>query len=350
MPAVLPWLNPKHWPASTNGPPIRFYLFFFCTIRFSFFVLPALLLGAGFEHSRTAATAPSAPEAPASNGTHSLAVLWHPSGANEAQVVHNGFYGKSRQRLELVFTSVRRDAKNPNLYYVRGKDRRFRKVQSFDGTFSFDKVTLSARHKAAVAKGGTEMITPGLAVGTFVLREKTSASDREPGTFQEKIAVDFLIEDSNKLVFNSASTSELTRNAGMLLEGRWNSATDTKYSVSVLVQEGDSVINSQLMPNFDIGDRSRQINPRYTRPPELLSSWDGRPPRAPHPPAPAGHGPSPQRRRGGFNDRPTGLFRVLPWHSFSFAEKGRARQGPGDEAPAEGDHPKNLTALPLQPG
>ncbi len=41
---------------------------------------------------------------------------------------------------------------------------------------------------------------------------------------------------------------------------------------------------------------------------------------------------------------PTGLFRVLPWHPFSFSEK-----GPGDEAPAEGDHPKNLTALPPGP-
>ena len=40
-----------------------------------------------------------------------------------------------------------------------------------------------------------------------------------------------------------------------------------------------------------------------------------------------------KRRRGAFNDLPTGLFRTLLWLPFSFSEKGS-----GDEAPAEADN------------
>lgn len=50
-----------------------------------------------------------------------LTPLWQMNGGGSDDKVHNGFFGYGYRRLELVFTSVQRDAKNPALYYVQGR-------------------------------------------------------------------------------------------------------------------------------------------------------------------------------------------------------------------------------------
>jgi len=238
-------------------------------MRFSYVVLPVLLFGAlGSSYFWPEAATLPAPVAPAGTTTPNLAPLLLTG--SEGQPVHNGFFDRSRQRLEMVFSSVRRDAKNPNLYHVLGKDRRFRKVESFAGTIVFAPVQLGAALKQPVAQeerqanGLTELVAPGLATGTFELRETPRPNDPDAGTFRGKIVIDFLTRPDKSVVLNYNSTSALTRNAGFLLEGTWTSAK-TGGTWPILVLNGTHIINSRLMPNFEIGDRGGEINPRYAR-------------------------------------------------------------------------------------
>lgn len=232
-------------------------------MRQLFLVLPVALLGAVGRFS-SPAPVPSVPSAPAGTGTLSLAPLWQADATGNPAEVHNGFFNHERQRLELVFLGVERDAHNPNLYHVRGKDRRYRKVKPFTGTFSFASVQLSAPRRQEIAGPSQEKVVPGLATGTFVLKETAPASDRATGTFAGTIAVDFLVMPDKNLVFNPVHTNPRTRRAGMLLEGCWTAATGAATS-PVLVQDGTTVVGSGLMPRFDIGDRGPEINPRYAR-------------------------------------------------------------------------------------
>ena len=235
-------------------------------MRLFLLVLPAVLLGsAGAGRFGAAAPAMPAPLAPAGTGTLSLAPLWQVDAGGNPSEVHNGFFNHERQRLEMVFLGIERDGRNLNLYHVRGKDRRYRKVKPFVGTFSFASVQLGApRQQGNTSGNGQEKVVPGLATGTFVLKETAPASDHSAGTFQGTMAVDFLVMPDKSVVFNPAPTGARTRQAGMLLEGRWTAATGAATS-SVLVQNGNAVIGSGLMPRFDIGDRGQEINPRYTR-------------------------------------------------------------------------------------
>ena len=230
-------------------------------------LLPALLLGAARPLHLGSHLAPPAP---AGTGSVNLAPLLRAT--EDGQSVHNGFFDRSRQRLEVVFLSVQRDANNPNLYQVTGKDRRYRKVEDFKGTVLFASVQLGARRRLSAPEtsrqqhqeGSGEMAVPGLATGTFELRETVRPGDHDAGTFRGKVAIDFLVLANQRPVLNYRSTSALTRQAGFQFEGIWTGAT-AKHTWPILFQNGSSVIGRALMPDFEVGDRGGEVNPRYAR-------------------------------------------------------------------------------------
>ena len=48
---------------------------------------------------------------------------------------NNGFYGEDHYRIEFLFTACVRDAKDPTLYRISGKNRHKKEITPFSGTF-----------------------------------------------------------------------------------------------------------------------------------------------------------------------------------------------------------------------
>ncbi|MDO7876746.1 hypothetical protein Q5H93_18520 [Hymenobacter sp. ASUV-10] len=210
------------------------------------------------------ATAPT--EGTAALARFNLAPLWRMGSGSNDDKVHNGFFGYGYRRLELVFTSVQRDEKNPALYHVQGKDRRYSIVRSFSGTF-----TLSAIRKASAADAVDLTTDQGqlyTATGEFVLREKAKPTDEAYGTFRGKLAVDLARDANGRLQLVTRTTNAATRHGGFLLNGTWTDAR-TGAAIDVLVKNGMAV-TYQVLQDFEFGGRSVEINPKYTR-----VGWDG---------------------------------------------------------------------------
>ena len=237
-------------------------------------VLPVLLLGAipaVIPATDPPATrpvpktdAPRAKTSPASAAMFAqfnLTPLWLNPADGSGAAVDNGFFGHNRQRLEVYFAQMRRDAQNPALYHVAGKDRRWRKVRAFTGTFTLDDLqpALAPAHETLAAGARCFMAT-----GQFALHETAAPRDQQSGDFRGRFVLDLAREPEGRLKNLRFSDNPLTRRSGFVLEGSWHPAAGGA-TVPILLQKGTTVINSTLMPNFEIGDRGSQINPRYTR-------------------------------------------------------------------------------------
>jgi hypothetical protein len=235
-------------------------------MRYSLLLLafPFLLLGArphATPPEKTKASAAKASRPVSAFSRFDLAPFWRISASEQGEGVHNGFFGYTYQRLEMVFTSVRRDANNSNTYYVRGKSRRYNTVRSFAGTF-----TLASIRREAAAKSVYEDQPAGqpyLAMGQFVLREQPRPNDEAYGTFRGKLALDFSQLPKGHLQLNQQTADKQTLNGGFLLDGSWKDA-GSEAEIDVVVKNGLAV-TSQVLDDFDIGGRSPHISRKYTR-------------------------------------------------------------------------------------
>jgi hypothetical protein len=240
-------------------------------MRFKLLLLALpVLFAAAHPHAATPPEKKTAPTAKASRpaattafARFNLAPFWRVSATADGsgEQVHNGFFSHSLQRLELVFTSVRRDASQPNVYYVRGKNRRYGIVRSFAGTLTLDKIRPEATAKPVYSDEPAGQ--PYLATGQFVLKEQPRANDEAYGTFRGQLAVDFSLLSQGRLQLNTRTQDEQTRNGGFMLDGIWKDA-GTGAEVEVLVKNGLAV-TYQVLEDFDIGGRSPQINRKYAR-------------------------------------------------------------------------------------
>ncbi|GAA4365446.1 hypothetical protein GCM10023185_35710 [Hymenobacter saemangeumensis] len=175
--------------------------------------------------------------------------------------VHNGFFGYSYQRLEMVFTSVQRDAKSPNIYHVQGKNRRYKIVRAFSGTITLNEVHPYDKSKPSYgAEKGEQAYT---ATGKFVLREEARRGDDAYGTFSGDLAVDFSRRTKGGLQLNTYTANNQTRNGGFLMDGMWKDAA-TGAEVDVLIKNGMAVTR-QVIHDFKVGDRMMHTSRKYTR-------------------------------------------------------------------------------------
>jgi hypothetical protein len=189
-----------------------------------------------------------------------LAPLWRFTGDGSDDKIHNGFFGHGYRRLEFVFTSVQRDEKHLGIYYIQGKDRRYKQVRSFSGTFTLTKIEKAAADNAGQPASEWQ---PYTATGQFALNEKARPGDDAYGTFRGKLAVDLVRDAKNHVVLNTRTANAATRHGGFLLSGTWTDAR-TGAETDVLVKNGLAV-TYQVLQDFEFGGRSVEINPKYTR-------------------------------------------------------------------------------------
>jgi|GEM_PF-3915350 len=226
--------------------------------------LPVLLAAARPHTDPVVKSGPPAAK-PAGNSSvfarFNLAPFWRmPANGQSDEAVHNGFFSASFQRLELVFTSVQRDATSPNIYHVSGKDRRYGIVRKFAGTFTLDDIRPDA---AAVLLSDEYKRQAYVATGKFMLRETARPGDEAYGTFRGRLAADFSQLNNGRLRLNQQTANEKTMNGGFILDGTWKDA-GTGAEVDILAKNGWAV-TYQVLEDFDIGGRSPHISRKYTR-------------------------------------------------------------------------------------
>ena len=238
---------------------------------------PALLFGVGPQRLPTlprpvanVAAAPlAAPGAVLPNATRqallaraNLGRLWQHQPQAGPEAVLNGCFGYDGRRLEFVFTTVRPDAKSPGRYLVAGKFRCYGDVTPFRGSIELQQVQrLPTDVKVYDADNNPSSAPTYCATGGFALQ--ATSGHGLGGQFSGRIALDFQLTPSNRAVLAENTDNPATRNGGLLFDGQWRTDAGAE-AVPALWKQGIAVTR-QVLSRFGLGDRSGNINRKYTR-------------------------------------------------------------------------------------
>ncbi|MBG8553852.1 hypothetical protein [Hymenobacter guriensis] len=178
----------------------------------------------------------------------------------EAQVML-GCMGAQYRRLELVYEKVRRDGRNPALYYVEGKSRERERILPFRGT-----ITLTA-----IRKVNPDVRVPGFKAlghyevkGQFRLTE--SPAEEGAGVFTGTLAMTFS-HKAGGVAYMPAQEEEFgfrSRGEGTTFTSQWTSVAHPK-PIKIVWASNFMDIAYTVMDQFYIGDRGMHINPKYAR-------------------------------------------------------------------------------------
>ncbi|GAB3835281.1 hypothetical protein [Hymenobacter jeollabukensis] len=224
--------------------------------------------------ARLAAPEPAAPALPAEQlavlQQFDLAPLLLPAsyedeeGARSAGQAMNGFFGSDHYRIEFVFTRVERDARNPALYHISGKDRYKKRVSPLEGTIE---LTQLQPMKPLEGSPNGELTAAYAATGQFELREGPEGNGS--GVFRGKFALDFGRGTEQKpelATWGFTEESMAARRAGSRFEGQWTS-NQTRKTKPVLWADGNGLfaIAQDVFADFNVGERGPEINEKYAK-------------------------------------------------------------------------------------
>lgn len=181
--------------------------------------------------------------------------------------VLTGFFGPDHYGISLIIDHAERDAREPALFHVRGRDR-FRKVITpFEGTIRVRQIADfdSSYIMRSTIKDSVKVYT---ATAAFTLRQ--APTGKQYGVFSGEAFVDFYVTNDGYyrapevLMEGIIDTNTPTLGSGRLLRGTWvNSLTGAKKPL--LVAADVFVIAPEIFPDFGVGDRGTQVNPKYAK-------------------------------------------------------------------------------------
>ncbi|MCC3160059.1 hypothetical protein LJ737_22670 [Hymenobacter sp. 15J16-1T3B] len=221
------------------------------------------------EAAPAAAAAPLPPEQLAVLRQLDLAPLLLPAsyedeeGSRSAGMAMNGFFGPEHYRIEFVFTRVERDAQNPALYHISGKDRYKKRITPLEGTIELTKL---ATLEPLEGRPNGELTAAYAGAGQFELREVTGSGS---GVFSGTFALDFGRSTGQKVelvTWGYSDKSMGARGAGSRFEGQWTS-NQTKKPKPVLWADGNGLfaIAEDVFADFNVGERGPEINEKYAK-------------------------------------------------------------------------------------
>jgi hypothetical protein len=185
----------------------------------------------------------------------------------------NGFYGDDRYRIEFIFTEMIKDAKDPSLYRVKGKNRFKKTISSFSGTMKIGQLRAFVDPNldtSEIANLGYERMFT--AAGTFELFEDSTLNTS--GFFRGTFQTDFgkLKDGTTDLWFYTDETA--TKGCGFLFDGYWTSYKNATNSKPVIWSRDIFRIGNDILKDFSYGERDVEINPAY-RNLGWDNFWDG---------------------------------------------------------------------------
>ena len=174
----------------------------------------------------------------------------------------NGFFGRDRYRIEVIISEVKKDASDPTLYHVKGKNRHKEVITLFEGELKFEGITKLNDPNLDVAEVENMEASVGKIYamnGTYILREDPKSA--YSGVFQGKIQTDFVINDDNSLDLWYYSQSDI-KGCGYKFDGNWTSNQNGK-SKAALWAADLFAIGNDILKDFSYGEREVEINEKY---------------------------------------------------------------------------------------
>ncbi len=181
----------------------------------------------------------------------------------------NGFFGPTHYRIEVVLTSVRRDERRLELYYLTGKTRYKKIITPFSGTLVIRQVLdqpTDTNSEPVGISGAAASNQPNLyiAVGDFVLRE--DSTHKSSGVFRGQFALDWSLATDGTLNQDYTSNSTLTQGGGTKYEGTWTKYGTSSPKAVVWVENLGSYNDIRgVLKDLEIGGRSDEISPKYAK-------------------------------------------------------------------------------------
>jgi hypothetical protein len=173
----------------------------------------------------------------------------------------NGFYGDDRYRIEFVFTEFTRDAKDPFLYHVKGKNRFKKTISYFSGTARIGQIRTFMDPNLDTSEvsglGFEQMYTTA---GSFELYEDSTLSTS--GAFRGTFAADFGITPEGPQLWFFTDGTE-AKGTGFMFDGYWTSYKNAQNSKPVLWARDIFRIANNILKDFAYGERDVEINSQY---------------------------------------------------------------------------------------
>ena len=175
----------------------------------------------------------------------------------------NGFYGPDHRRIELYMANIEADPQRPGTFLIKGKTRYKGTITPVSGQLTFERVALMKT--CAVADTGAlfepqdDLQPIYVLLGTFRLAEDR----REPGAgiFAGKAYMDVHLHKTEGPQYSMVCDSP-TQHCGLKLDGNWTSYK-TSTTKPVLMAYNIFDIGETILPQFSIGEREVEINPKY---------------------------------------------------------------------------------------
>ena len=180
----------------------------------------------------------------------------------------NGFFGEDHYRIEFVFTEVKRDSVNLNIYHVKGKNRHKKEITPFEGEIQLiDIATLSDPNLDTAAYNSMNVVGIYIASGKFELRENPKS--KYSGVFRGDIKTEFAAyknsTEVDKITYDSWFYSEKlpSAGAGYRFDGTWISNFQAGVVKPVVWADDFFRFANDILKDFSYGEREVEINPKY---------------------------------------------------------------------------------------
>ncbi|MBD2767042.1 hypothetical protein IC235_03930 [Hymenobacter sp. BT664] len=191
-----------------------------------------------------------------------LSPLWRNLAQHQEHelAVHNGFFGVDNYRIEFVFTSITRDATDPALFLVTGKNRYKKTISPFTGSI---RITQLLNEQPSTPDIELQEDVVRVALGTFEFSEQLGT--RTDGIFRGTMALDFFFNKNGNLeVYPFSGGKYGARGAGYRFTGNWASKSTNKTKPVMFAAQFDEIAN-EVLEDFSIGERDLELNPKYAK-------------------------------------------------------------------------------------
>lgn len=195
---------------------------------------------------------------------HNLSAVWLGQEAGQpAPTVLNGFFGPDHYRIELVLLDISRDAADPLLYHIYGKDRYKKQVRAFRGAIRLQRLRPVAIQSFIEELQG-EFARFYTAQGEFLFQEFGAAG---AGTFSGAIGVDFQQKADSSLAvtyFWGDEHKQYANGDQRYLKGQWVAPHLASPKALLAGVTPESIVPA-VLPDFNIGERGFKLNPKYAK-------------------------------------------------------------------------------------
>ena len=194
-----------------------------------------------------------------------LAPLWAGTVQGKpAESVMDGVYGDDNYHIAFYFDSVRRDARQPTLYHVWGRERFKHVTTSFAGT-------CTAAHLRPLPDTAdlqdSRRLRAYTAVASFDLEENPAA--KGAGRYTGQAYLDFCVDAAGhpqpcNFVGMDTGSGNPTKGSGLLFRGTWQSK-QTNQTKPVAWAAWYEVIVPDALRKLGLGERGAELSPKLAQ-------------------------------------------------------------------------------------